>query len=64
MSKQHHFVVWYDTETEKWDIGHANFDEGVPIYDTDKERWIDIQGPDSERDGRIMDDLRRRLEDE
>lgn len=64
MSKQHHFTVWYDTETEKWDIGHANFDEDRPVYDTETEEWSDLRGEDSIRDRSIMDNLWRRIEDE
>jgi hypothetical protein len=64
MSKQHHFTVWYDTETKKWDIGHASFEEDRPVYDTETEEWSALRGPDSVRDGHIMDDLRRRIEDE
>jgi hypothetical protein len=63
MSKQHHFVVWYDTETEKWDIGHGNFEEDRPLYDTETEEWSSLHGEDSIRDGSIMDDLRKRIDD-
>jgi hypothetical protein len=61
MSKQHHFTVWYDTETETWDIGHANYDEDEPLYDTEAETWSGLHGEDDQRDGTILDDLRRRL---
>jgi len=61
MSKQHHFTVWYDTETKEWEIGHARYDEDAPLYDTDTEEWSILDGEDSILDGRIWNDLTKRL---
>lgn len=58
---QHHFTVWYDTKTERWDIGHANYDEDTPLFDTDEEEWCSLHGSDARRDNELLDELRNRL---
>lgn len=62
MSKQHHFTIWYDTETKEWEIGHARYEEDEPLYDTETEEWGGLRGEDSRMDEAILDDLRKRLQ--
>jgi hypothetical protein len=61
MSKQHHFVVFYDTETEEWEVGWAKFEEDEPLYDTETEEWGPIKRADIVRDGNLYDELILRL---
>jgi hypothetical protein len=60
MSKQHHFVVYFDDKTLKWDIEwetSINYDEG-DVWDTEAEAWGFSEPEDS-----IINDLRKRLGD-
>lgn len=61
MSKQHHFTVWYDTEAGTWEIGHANYPEDEPLYDTNDEKWSILRGEDATRDNQLLEDLRMKL---
>lgn len=61
MSKQHHFVVWWDTDLQAWEIGHARYDEDEPLYDTETNEWGELHGEDARLDNQLVDDLSRRL---
>lgn len=64
MSKQHHFVVFRDSGTKKWEIAEGGLLSGddEPIFDTKTEEWIGIHSEtDSNEDSEALEDLRRRL---
>jgi len=59
MSKQHHFVVYFDTETQKWALDwdvSINHHEG-DVWDTKTETWGFADPEDW-----MIDELKSRLE--
>jgi len=67
MSKQHHFVVYRDNVTKKWEIsdGGLMVDIDQPVYDTSKEEWINLTRIDDiNEDSAALDDLRKRIDAE
>lgn len=48
MSRQYHYVVMFDTETKEFsvdvDTTIARFDD-EPVFDTDKDAWVEIASP-------------------
>lgn len=64
MSKLHHFVVYWDSVTGKWeqdpDAAEIHFDR-APIYDTETEEWERVDSTNSADDNKAYRELTERL---
>ena len=54
MAKQFNFVVFYDTETDSFEIDYDSqevFFHGRPVFDTELDEWVALEDSDwEERD--------------
>jgi hypothetical protein len=64
MSKQYHYVVFFDTATGEWSIDHEvsiNYDEGS-VWDTKKQEWSYFNNDeDVLMDDKLLNDLTKKL---
>jgi hypothetical protein len=47
MGKQHHFVVYYDENTNQWNVDYDTQDikfDNKPIYDPAEDEWLNVAG--------------------